>query len=137
MPAQHTLELVAGADDIDELGHVNNVVYLRWVQDVAMAHSVAVGWDHAAYKARGLVWVVRSHEIVYRTPCFAGDRVRLETWVVSFAAASSVRKTRLSRGADVLADASTTWAMMELASGRPRRIPPELRAAFPMHVPGA
>jgi acyl-CoA thioester hydrolase len=134
VPAQHVIELVAGADDIDQLGHVNNVVYLRWVQDVAMAHSAAVGWDHAAYQALGLVWVVRAHEIIYRTPCFAGERVRVETWVDSFAAASSVRKTRIARGADVLADASTLWAMMEVATGRPRRVPTELRKAFPVHI---
>jgi acyl-CoA thioester hydrolase len=129
---EHRLELVAGADDVDELGHVNNVVYVRWVQDVAKAHSIAAGWDHAAYKALGLVFVVRRHEIEYRAPCFAGERVTIVTWVESWAAATSVRRTRLERVADgaLLAEAATTWAMVDARSGRPRRIPPELRAAF-------
>ena len=89
MPQRHALTITAAADDIDELGHVSNLVYLRWVLDAALAHSAAAGWDHAAYRRLGAVFVVRRHEIDYLAPVVAGDEVvvddlgrRLEAGVV-------------------------------------------------------
>ena len=132
------LELVASPDDMDELEHVSNLVYLRWVLEVAQGHSAAVGYDHAAYRALGSVFVVRRHEIDYLRPAFAGDRIRLSTWVDSWKAASSIRMTRIARvdsgdgdGGEVeLARAKTRWAFIDMASGRPTRIPENVAAAF-------
>jgi acyl-CoA thioester hydrolase len=125
-------ELVAAPADIDELAHVSNVAYVRWIQDIAKAHSEAVGWDHAAYLALGAVFVVRRHEIEYLAQAFEGERVRLETYIASFTAASSVRRTRIVRTSDgrEVARASTLWALVSIGSGRPTRIPDTVKAAF-------
>ena len=118
------------AADIDELGHVSNLVYLRWVLDVAMAHSRALGWDHAEYRALGSVFVVRRHELDYLGQVTLGQTLSAETWVDDWKLASCIRKTELVRDGVVVARAATTWAMMSFASGRPVKIPDELRAKF-------
>lgn len=128
-------EIVAADEDIDELGHVSNVVYVRWIQDVAKAHSTHVGWDWERYRSFGAVFVVHKHVVEYKSPAFAGDRIARITWVESFSAATSERRTRIVRvGANgddkELARATTTWALVAVDTGRPRRIPEEIVAAF-------
>ena len=124
------LPIIATEADIDELGHVGNQVYLRWVLDAATAHSAARGWDHAAYRTLGGIFVVRRHELDYLAQVTVGQRVIATTWVDSWKAASCIRATELARDGQVVARAATTWAFMSLASGRPQRIPDPLRAAF-------
>jgi acyl-CoA thioester hydrolase len=126
------LEVVASADDLDEQGHVSNVVYVRWVQDVAMAHSVASGWDHAAYVRFGAIFVVRRHQVEYLRPVRAGDRVALITHVAWWRAATCERRTRIVRVRDgeELARAVTLWALVSVDGGRPLRIPGEIAEAF-------
>ncbi len=137
------LHIAAGPSDIDELGHVSNITYLAWVQDVAKAHSEAVGWDFARYKGLGAVFVVRKHELDYLTSAVDGDALSLETFVASWGGASCVRKTRVVRVADarVLCEAATLWALVSLgldgaAMGRPRRIPKDLRDDFSRPIAG-
>lgn len=130
MSVRYSIPITAAAADIDELGHVSNLVYLRWVLDVAMAHSRSLGWDHPEYRALGAVFVVRRHELDYLGPVTVGQILIAETWVESWRAASCIRKTELIRDGVVVARASTTWAMMSFASGRPTRIPEEIRALF-------
>lgn len=126
------LQIVARPEDIDELGHVSNIVYVRWIQDAATGHSSAVGFHHAAYVALGVVFVVHKHVIEYRAPAYAGDRITATTFIESWSAATSERHTRLVRDADgkELARAITTWAMISIDGGRPRRIPPQILDAF-------
>lgn len=126
-----TLETVADKSVIDELSHVSNVAYVGWIQEAAKAHSRAVGWDSAAYFALGAVFVVRRHEIEYLAPLREGEAVRVSTWIEAWTAVTSERHTRIERagGGDVVR-AKTLWAMIDFASGRPRRIPPEIREAF-------
>lgn len=131
---EHTLELSAEPADIDENGHVSNLVYLRWVLEAAVAHSEAVGWDHARYVQAGAVFVVRRHEIDYLASAMAGDRLQVITHVDSWSAATSVRKTRIVRDGKELARCSTTWAFLGL-NGRPRRIAPEIVEAFRATLP--
>ncbi len=133
------LEVVASADDLDEQGHVSNVVYVRWVQDVAMAHSVAAGWDHAAYVRFGAIFVVRRHEVEYLRPVRAGDRVALLTHVAWWRAATCERRTRIVRVRDgeELARAVTLWALISVDGGRPLRIPGEIAEAFARVPPPA
>jgi|SRR5438477_1725709 len=130
MPYRHLVEV--RPDDIDELGHASNLVYVRWVLDAALAHSTVVGLDPAAYLARGEVWVVRSHQIQYLRPAFVGDQLAVDTRVVSMAAASSVRRTTIIRVEDggQLCEASTDWVFVDVKRGRPRRIPEDIRARF-------
>ena len=117
MPFVHEVEVVEA--DIDNLGHASNLVYLRWVQEAALAHSTALGFSEQAYLARGEVWVVRRHEIEYLRAAVAGDRLRVETRVVTMKAANSVRKTEIFRGSELLCRAATDWVYVELARGRP------------------
>lgn len=126
---EHTIEITAQPADIDENGHVSNLVYLRWVQEAAIAHSTAVGWPHARYLELGAIFVVRRHEIDYLAAAMEGDRVQVTTFVDSWSAATSLRKTRIVKDGKELARCITTWAFIGL-NGRPRRIAPELVEAF-------
>ena len=129
---EHRIDIVASSADVDELGHVSNVAFVRWVQEVAKAHSETVGWDVDAYRRLGAVFVVRRHEIDYLAPAFEGDRITIVTWIESWSAATSIRCTRVVRDSDQreLARAATTWALVSVESGRPRRIPREIVDAF-------
>ncbi len=122
--------VTATAADIDELDHVSNLVYVRWILEVALAHSRAVGWTHDDYLRLGAVFVVRRHEIDYLQQVVVGDDVEVATWVDSWKLASCVRRTAIRRGGVEVARGATTWAFMDLVRGRPIKIPDELRIAF-------
>jgi len=130
MPFVHEVRVVDA--DIDNLGHASNLVYLRWVQEAALAHSTALGFPEAAYLARGQAWVVRKHEIEYLRAASRGDALRIETRVANMRAANSVRRTEIFRADQLLCRAETDWVYVELARGRPLRIPEDVRAAFPV-----
>jgi acyl-CoA thioester hydrolase len=130
MPFLYEVEVVG--TDIDNLGHASNLVYLRWIQDAALAHSTALGFSEQAYLARGQVWVVRRHEIEYLRPAVAGDRLRVETRVATMKVANSVRRTEIFRQGELVCRAATDWVYVDLSRGRPVRIPEEMRAAFPL-----
>ncbi len=131
-PFQMTFEV--RAEDIDPLGHVNNISYVRWIQDVAVAHSTAVGLDFASYGRMGGIFVVRRHEIDYLRPVLRGEAVEACTWVGSVMAAKCVRHTELRRGegADLVARAHTVWGFVDVKTGRPTRIPGLIKEAFGM-----
>jgi acyl-CoA thioester hydrolase len=121
--------------DIDELGHANNIVFVRWIQEVAVAHSVAVGLTVEAYRTVGAVFFVRRHEIDYLRPALRGDDLLLRTWIDSIFAAKCLRGTEIVRreagGSETtVARAMTTWGCVEITTGRPTRIPPAIRDAF-------
>lgn len=130
MSARFTMPITASEADIDEVGHVSNLVYLRWVLEVAMEHSRARGWDYPDYKTFGAVFMVRRHEIDYIAQVSVGQTLSAETWVDEWRAASCIRKTELIRDGKVVARAATTWALISLGSGRPIRIPDEMRDQF-------
>jgi acyl-CoA thioester hydrolase len=115
--------------DIDERNHVNNTVYLRWVQDVATAHWRAV----ASAKAQETIgWVVLRHEIDYKGPATLGDEVLLRTWVgkatrLTFERFSEIRRNRDGR---LLSEARTLWCPIDAQTGRPVRVSTEVRAQF-------
>ena len=115
--------------DIDELGHVNNVAYLRWVQDVAVAHWRAVA---AAEDQARLRWLVVRHEIDYKHPAFLGDRIVAKTWVGTASRIRFERHTELLRTTDrcLLAKARTLWCPIDAATGKPISVGPDVRARF-------
>jgi acyl-CoA thioester hydrolase len=134
-PVVFTLPVIVADEDIDQLGHASNIAYLRWVQDVAMAHSEAVGLDVEAYRSLGAVFVVRRHEIDYLRPLLRGECLEVRTWIDSVFAAKCKRATEIVKLASdaselVVSRATTTWGYMEIASGRPTRIPNSVRLAF-------
>ena len=115
--------------DIDEMGHVNNVTYLRWVQDVAVAHWKAIAT--AADQTR-LWWVVVRHEIDYKHPAFLGDEIIARTWVGVASRIRFERHTELLRSSDrcLLARARTLWCPIDAATGKPTSVGPDVRARF-------
>jgi len=121
--------LTAGAEHIDELGHVNNAVWVQWIQEIAVAHwrSIANPVHDEAY-----FWVVVRHEIDYLRAAFEGDRVSGKTWV-----GEAPKGARFDRHVEFIGDdgkvrvrAKTTWAILDKASGRPLRVPAEVAAPF-------
>ncbi|PQO38403.1 acyl-CoA thioesterase [Blastopirellula marina] len=126
----HKIEVVS--DNIDLQGHVNNLVYLKWMQDAAVAHSVEKGWGQAQYDQLRCGWVVRSHQIEYRWPAFENDSLEIVTWVESFRRASCVRKYEVHRLSDqkILAIAETHWAFLDLDKRIPAKVPQEIILAF-------
>lgn len=132
MPRIFVDRLTIGADSIDMNGHVNNQEYVRWMQDVATAHSGEQGWTMERYLAAGMTWVIRSHFIEYLRPAFKNDDLLVATWVAGMEAQSSPRRYRFVRARDgkTLVEAETRWVFCDLQSGRPRDIPPEVTSAF-------
>jgi acyl-CoA thioester hydrolase len=126
------LDVRVEADDIDALGHASNIAFVRWIQDVAIAHSASVGLGLEGYRRLGAIFVVVRHEIDYLRPAFRGDVVEARTWITTVMAAKCLRATELVRKADgkLFAKGITTWGFIELATGRPRRITQDVRAAF-------
>ncbi|MEN3110861.1 acyl-CoA thioesterase [Uliginosibacterium paludis] len=120
------------AEAIDMQKHVNNVEYLRWMQDVAIAHSTALGWPMERYFKERVCWVVRTHGIEYLRPALLDDPVRLLTWVSSIGERSSLRKYLFWRESDrqVLARAESNWVFIDLRTGLPRPITDEVRQSF-------
>jgi acyl-CoA thioester hydrolase len=123
------LSFTARSEHIDELGHVNNAVWVQWIQQVAVAH-----WDSVADAAHkdAYVWVVVRHEIDYLRAALEGDRIIARTWVGD--APQGARFDRLMEfaGPDgkVCVRAKTQWAIIDKALGRPIRVPPEVIAPF-------
>ena len=119
--------------DIDEQNHVNNTVYLRWVQDVATAHwkSLASAQSQAA-----IGWIVLRHEIDYKMPGSIGDEIVLRTWVGQASRLKFERFTEIRRksGGDtdmqLLSQARTLWVPIDARTGKPTRVSAELRAQF-------
>jgi acyl-CoA thioester hydrolase len=117
---------------IDRQGHVNNLAYVAWMQDVAIEHSAAVGWPMDRYLTLGAGWVVRSHFVEYLRPAFAGQQLAVHTWLPEFTQRSTPRRYLFVREDDgqLLAQAETRWVFVDLATGRRRSLPGELIAAF-------
>jgi acyl-CoA thioester hydrolase len=117
-------------NDIDELGHANNVVWVRWVNEAAFAHAAHVGMGPAACMALSLVWVVRRHDIAYLLPAFEGETLEATTWAHTLKGATSTRRTVFVRDGKLLARAETTWALLDTKTGRPTRVPAAVLAAY-------
>ena len=111
--------------DVDELGHVNNTVYLRWVQDVATAHWQALA---SAESQAEVAWVVLRHEIDYKAPALPGDEVLLRTWVGEAARIRFERHTEIPCGAQTIARASAHTLVPDQHEDR-QAAPRERRAA--------
>jgi acyl-CoA thioester hydrolase len=124
------------AEEIDGLGHANNVAFVAWMQGAAVAHSAALGWTSERYLELGVGWVARRHTIEYLRPAFAGEELIVETRVAEMKKVTSLRVYRILRRSDgeLLAKGETEWAFVNYATGRPTRIPAEVAGAFP--VPG-
>jgi acyl-CoA thioester hydrolase len=133
-----TASVEVGKADIDVLGHTNNVVYLRWLEQVAWAHSESLGLDWEAYKRLGRAMVARRHELDYLAPTFAGDSLQAGTWLAENDGKLSMWRRyqiiRVSDGVTVMRGL-TQWVCVDLQSGKPRRQPEEFLLAYAVATP--
>src|SRR4029453_12942279 len=127
--AQFEMTVSVLPEDIDEQNHVNNTVYLRWVQEVATAHWRAVA---SAQGQESIGWVVVRHEIDYKAPACLGDEVVVRTWVGKATRLTFERFTEILRRSDgqLSSKARTLWCPINVQTGRPVRVPLEVREQF-------
>jgi len=137
----------------DALGHVNNAAYLHYLEQAAIEHSTAAGYSNARYRELGALFVVRRHEIDYLSPAEPDDILEVVTWATEIRGARAIRAYEVYRhgeagmtttpvppdhllsaghvsDGELVVRAQTLWVYVDIASGRPRRIPPELATAF-------
>lgn len=124
-----TLHITTTEADIDELGHVNNAVWVKWIQDIAVAHWAAIATPD---QQDAYIWVVTRHEIDYRGNVGPGETVTGETWVPEPPRGARFDRHVRFTGADgkVKVEAMSTWALLDRATGRLLRVRPELAAPF-------
>lgn len=131
-PSIYLHRLAVVEDDLDEMNHVNNLRYLRWCLQAAVAHSNAVGWSSKRYHESGYGFIVRAHKIKYRIPAVLGDEIVIHTWIENMEKVSSDRRYQIVRKSDGkrLAEAETTWVYVDLKTLALTRIPQQVRDAF-------
>jgi len=128
LPSPFTLELAVQAADIDGLGHTNNAVYATWCEQVAWAHSAALGLDLACYRRLNRAMVISRSEYDYLQASYLGDRIVAATWIVDWDGRLTMeRRFQLVRSEDdvTLLRGKMKFACVDLATGRPRRMPQE------------
>ncbi len=128
---QHHIKVTP--DMVDGNGHVNNVVYIQWMQDSAICHAEASSCNRVT-DSIGATWVVRIHRIEYLRPAFAGDAITVLTWVADFRKVQSLRRYKIFRTTDnaVIAQAETDWVFVDAKTGKPKTIPDEVRKTLPV-----
>ena len=116
---------------IDDNGHVNNVAYVQWMQDIAVEHYEFIGGTNPMQRI-GATWVVREHRIEYLLPAFKGEEIEIRTWVENIRRVRSLRKYEFARKADskVLVKGETDWVFVDVKTGTPRAIPEEVSRVF-------
>lgn len=114
-----TLKIKVSAEDIDTLDHVNNLVYVKWMDDIATTHWSFLTKDNPLPQ---YVWVVMRHEIDYLKQAVLGDDITVKTWVGETRGITSVRFMEFYLGDDLLVKAKTTWAMLDAKTHKPARI---------------
>jgi len=118
---------------IDENGHVNNVAYVQWMQDIAVEHYSSLGGIEA--QGQEATWVVREHRIEYLLPAFEGEEIEVRTWVENIRRVRSLRKYEFVRTSDrkILVNGETDWVFVDLKTGRPLPIPEKVSNVFSLH----
>lgn len=115
---------------IDENGHVNNVAYIQWMQDIAVEHYTSIG----GIEAQGIdsTWVVREHKVEYLHPAFEGDVIEARTWVENIRRVRSLRKYVFVRKSDgkLLVRGETDWVFVDAKTGSPRAVPDQVTKVF-------
>ncbi len=117
---------------IDENGHVNNVTYVQWMQDIAVEHYSSIGGVEA--QGPDATWVVREHKIEYLLLAFEGEEIEIRTWVENIRRVRSLRKYEFVRKTDgkILVRGETDWVFMDLKTNSPRAVPGEVVKIFSM-----
>ncbi len=114
-----------GPELIDRNGHVNNVVYVEWMQQMAIGH--ATSWKvNEQMEKQGTSWFARKHIIEYLRPVFLGDIIEARTWIESAERVKSLRRYEFLREGICVAQGETEWVFVDVKTGRPRRIPEKM-----------
>jgi acyl-CoA thioester hydrolase len=115
---------------IDENGHVNNVTYVQWMQDIAVEHYASIGGIQA--QGPDATWVVRTHKVEYFLPAFVGEEIEIRTWVETIQRVRSLRMYEFVRVTDgkTLVKGETDWVFVDVKSGRPLAIPDGVKNIF-------
>lgn len=126
----YTKTIIISSYAIDENGHVNNVVYVQWMQDLAVEHYASIGGIEA--QGPDATWVVRKHSVEYFLPAFEGEEIEARTWVEDLRKVRSLRMYEFVRKSDgkVLVKGETDWVFMDVKTGRPKAIPVEVEKIF-------
>jgi acyl-CoA thioester hydrolase len=132
MPRVFVRSFVVSRDAIDANAHVNSKEYLRWMEEIAIAHSAAQGWPMERYQALGATWYVRSHFVEYLRPAFADMPLTVATWVATMQRRASLRRYAFVRTEDrkLIAQAETLWIFVDIGTGRATEIAQAVRGAF-------
>lgn len=130
-PSLITYTITVPQSAIDDYGHVNNVIYLQWMQDAAIRHPESIV-EYQLPENRG--WFAREHRIEYLTPAFVGHEIEVRTWIADYKRVRAIRKYEFFRKADdrVITKGETPWIFVELTTGKPITIPLEIQALFPI-----
>jgi acyl-CoA thioester hydrolase len=129
----YTFEFTVPESAVDENRHVNNVQFVQWMQDAAVRHYGFIGGIELT-QTLGATWVVRSHNVEYLRPAYAGEQIEVSTWVVNIRRVRSLRRYRFARVADgkLLVKGETDWIFVDAQTGAPRTIPEEIIMIFPL-----
>jgi acyl-CoA thioester hydrolase len=126
----YTKTFLIPESSIDENGHVNNVAYVQWMQDIAVEHYSSIGGIQA--QGPDATWVIREHRIEYLLPAFEGEEIEICTWVENIQRVRSMRKYEFIRKSDrrILVKGETDWVFVNVKNGRPLAIPQEVVDVF-------
>jgi acyl-CoA thioester hydrolase len=126
----YTKKIVIPKEAIDENGHVNNVAYIQWMQDIAVEHYASIGGIEA--QGSDSTWVVREHKVEYFLPAFADEEIEIRTWVENLRRVRSLRKYEFVRESDdkVLVRGETEWVFVDVKTGSPRAVPSKVTVVF-------
>lgn len=126
-----TIQFTVPDTAVDPIGHVNNVIYVQWLQDIAVSHYEFIG-GRSPMQAAGGIWVVREHRIEYLLPAYAGEMIEAQTWVVNIRRVRSLRKYRFLRisNGQLLVRGETDWIFVDARTGQPIRIPEAVVKVF-------
>lgn len=122
---QHSIHIERA--DIDFMGHVNNAVYLRWVQDAVIDYWRQVAPSEAVAEK---LWVALKHEITYRAPAFLEDEVLAKVIATGVQGSRAFFTTLIQRGDTILAEVKSSWCCIDTATRRPARIARDLAKRF-------
>jgi acyl-CoA thioester hydrolase len=126
-PIKFTYKLKVKEDDLDELNHVNNVIFLRYIQEAAISHWYSIASEILKNDIR---WVVRKHEIEYFKQAYLNDELTIITWVDNFSGISSDRQYEIYREHELLVKARTLWVALDTETLKPKRLSEEISNGF-------
>ncbi len=130
----YTKTITIPASVIDENGHVNNVAYVQWMQDIAVEHYASIGGIEA--QGPDVTWVAREHHVEYLLPAYLGEEIEIRTWVENIRRVRSLRKYEFIRKTDgkLLVRGETDWVFMDVMTGSPKAVPESVTRVF-QHTP--